>query len=82
MATSPDEQEKVERRSEPAALALPDDLLEQSTSQLISEISILESWLEDLKETRDDNPETILAKTTYTDMLLNRQELLNTLKQQ
>lgn len=79
MTTLPED--KIERRSEPGELSIPEDLIKQSSIQLAAEIEVLEGWLEDLKETRDDNPESILAKTTYTDMLLNRQELLNTLKQ-
>lgn len=72
---------KVEKRGESAELpSIPAKQVEASTAQLENEIGVLEGWLNDLKETREDNSESILAKTTYTDMLLNRQELLNTLK--
>jgi len=44
---------------------------------LEQEIATIESWLADLNDTRDDNSESIIAKKSYTEMLQNRQELLN-----
>ncbi len=43
------------------------------------EIGIIESWLKDMEETRDDNSESIIARKSYTEMLKNHRELLNTL---
>ena len=70
-----------DRRSDAIEEPIPEDLLTKGRSQLEAEISIIEGWLSDLDETREDNPESILARTTYTNMLLNRRELLSTLKQ-
>lgn len=72
-----------DRRSQKqqAAEKIPDELSQQAKTQLESEISILENWLKDLNETREDNPESIIARKSYTEMLQNRQELLNTLNE-
>lgn len=73
--------DKKERRSESEDQPIISaKAVEEGSTQIETEITILEGWLKDLKETSEDNPEAILSKTTYTDMLLNRQELLNTLK--
>lgn len=72
-----------DRRSQqqPAAEKIPEELMQQARIQLENEITILENWLKDLNETREDNPESIIARKSYTEMLQNRQELLNTLKE-
>ena len=58
---------------------IPEDLALNAKQQLEREIGIIENWLKDLEETRDDNSESIIARKSYTEMLQNRQELLNTL---
>lgn len=58
---------------------IPAALAKKAKTQLENEITTIESWLSDLNETRDDNSESIIAKKTYTEMLQNRQELLNAL---
>tara|TARA_R110000772_G_scaffold170081_2_gene281979 strand:- start:332 stop:559 length:228 start_codon:yes stop_codon:yes gene_type:complete len=72
-----------DRRSpnQQAAEKIPEELARQARTQLESEISILKSWLKDLNETREDNPESIIARNSYTEMLQNRQELLDTLNE-
>ncbi|MAY02519.1 MAG: hypothetical protein CMQ38_06020 [Gammaproteobacteria bacterium] len=62
--------------------AIPQALNRQARQQLEKEISILQGWLKDLNETRDDNPEAIIARKFYDEMIQNRQELLDTLKVQ
>ncbi|MAM70818.1 MAG: hypothetical protein CMP91_06755 [Gammaproteobacteria bacterium] len=61
---------------------IPQALNRQARQQLEKEISILQGWLKDLNETRDDNPEAIIARKFYDEMIQNRQELLDTLKLQ
>ena len=56
---------------------IPEALAKKAKTQLEQEIATIESWLADLNETRDDNSESIIAKKSYTEMLQNRQELLN-----
>jgi hypothetical protein len=58
---------------------IPEALSKKAKAQLENEIATIESWLSDLNETRDDNTESIIAKKSYTEMLQNRQELLNAL---
>jgi len=58
---------------------IPEDLALNAKQQLEREIGIMENWLKGLEETRDDNSESIIARKSYTEMLQNRQELLNTL---
>ena len=70
-----------DRRSQTAQKPekIPEDLALNAKQQLEREIGIIENWLKDLEETRDDNSESIIARKSYTEMLQNRQELLNTL---
>jgi hypothetical protein len=56
---------------------IPEVLAKKAKTQLEQEIATIESWLADLNETRGDNSESIIAKKSYTEMLQNRQELLN-----
>ncbi|MBN4054038.1 hypothetical protein JYT97_04040, partial [Haliea sp. AH-315-K21] len=58
---------------------IPETLAKNAKAQLEKEIRMIENWLKDLEETRDDNSASIIARSSYTEMLQNRQELLNTL---
>ena len=71
-----------ERRNAPESTEISADLISKGTAQLEAEMKIIKSWLSDLNETREDNPASIVARKSYNDMLQNRQELLNTLKEQ
>ena len=71
-----------DRRKIPAVAEISPELLARATDQLESEIRIIESWLQDLEETREDNPESVAARQAYGDMLQSRRDLLNTLKEQ
>ena len=70
-----------DRRSQVSQEAekIPEDLALNAKQQLEKEIGIIENWLKDLEETSDNNSESIIARKSYTEMLQNRQELLNTL---
>lgn len=68
-----------ERRKHQTNTKISKKSIQQATQQLEGEIKIIEEWLHDLKETREDNPESIAARKSYGDMLQSRQELLNTL---
>ena len=61
---------------------IPELLSKQARNQLETEINLLQGWLRDLDETREDNPEAIIAKKFYREMIQNRQELLDTLNEQ
>lgn len=69
-----------DRRQPPEITEISPELLQLGKAQLETEIRILESWLQQLDETRKDNPESLSARKTYTDMLESRQELLVTLQ--
>ncbi len=74
---------KDRRSSHPDTIEeIPENLSKQAISQLESEIATLQGWLDDLGETREDNPEAIIAKKFYRDMIQNRQELLDTINEQ
>lgn len=62
--------------------AIPGALSKQAKHQLETEINLLQGWLRDLDETPEDNPEAIIARKFYREMIQNRQELLDTLNEQ
>ena len=60
--------------------AIPAELLDQGVKQLEAEIALIEGWLANLAQTRDDNPESMAVRKSYSDMLHSRKEVLKTLK--
>jgi hypothetical protein len=69
-----------DRRQPPEIKEISAELLQLGKAQLESEIRILDSWLQQLDETRKDNLESLSARKTYSDMLESRKELLESLK--
>lgn len=69
-----------ERRSTSDTSELPAELLARGTARLESEIKLLEVWLSELDETRKDNPASLAARKTYSDMLQSRRDLLQSLQ--
>jgi hypothetical protein len=57
-------------------------LIEEGTFQLTNEIRVLESWLEELKASNQEDSESVAARKSYSDMLRSRREMLNTLTKQ
>lgn len=57
-------------------------LIEEGTTQLNSEIAVLEAWLEELKSSDGTDTEVIAARKSYSDMLQSRREMLSSLTQQ
>ena len=68
-----------DRRQETQHEDLSKDLIEKGKAQLEQEIEIIQGWLDDLRETREDNPFSLSARKTYEDMLQSRKELLKTI---
>ena len=71
-----------ERRKAPTVEEISPELIQNASQQLEAEIKIIEGWLHDLDETREDNMASLAARKSYNDMLQSRRELLNTLKNQ
>ncbi|HTQ98456.1 MAG TPA: hypothetical protein VMH83_00640 [Candidatus Acidoferrum sp.] len=71
-----------DRRQPQESTALSPELVQRGKQQLESEIRILETWLQQLDETRKDNPESLAARKAYTDMLQSRKDLLAVLRKQ
>jgi hypothetical protein len=57
-------------------------LIEEGTAQLNSEIQVLETWLRELDATNVNDVEVIAARKSYNDMLRSRKEILSTLAKQ
>ena len=57
-------------------------LIEEGTAQLNSEIQVLETWLRELDATDVNDVEVIAARKSYNDMLRSRKEILSTLAKQ
>ncbi|MDG2141575.1 MAG: hypothetical protein P8K27_08770 [Gammaproteobacteria bacterium] len=57
-------------------------LIEEGTFQLTNEIRVLESWLEELKASDQEDSESVATRKSYSDMLRSRREMLNTLTKQ
>jgi hypothetical protein len=69
-----------DRRSSPEDTSISAELYQRSTTQLETEIKILEGWLAELDETRGDNPYSLAARKSYGDMLQSRKDLLKSLQ--
>lgn len=71
-----------DRQNPPADSAISPELLQQGSAQLEAEIKLIEAWLAELEEASQDNPETVAARKSYTDMLESRRNLLLHLQRQ
>ncbi len=69
-----------DRRGLPEDSIISAELYQKGTTQLETEIRILEGWLAELDETRGDNPFSLAARKSYGDMLQSRRDLLKTLQ--
>lgn len=68
-----------DRRNSAEAANLSPELIKQATTQLESEIRLIEGWLAELEETSKDNPEALSARKSYGDMIQSRKDLLQTI---
>jgi len=65
-----------------ANVSIDQKLIEEGTSQLNSEIQVLEAWLSELDSSDEENSEVLAARKSYNDMLSSRKEMLSTLAKQ
>ncbi len=63
-------------------ITIDQKLIDEGTTQLASEIKVLEAWLEELEASSDNDAEVIATRKSYNDMLRSRKEMLNTLENQ
>lgn len=63
-------------------ISIDQQLIEEGTTQLNSEIQVLETWLRELDGTDVNDVEVIAARKSYNDMLRSRKEILSTLAKQ
>ena len=63
-------------------VSIDQKLIEEGTTQLTSEIQVLETWLEELDASDENDAEVIAARKSYSDMLRSRKEMLSTLTKQ
>ncbi|HAT25987.1 MAG TPA: hypothetical protein EYO00_05120 [Gammaproteobacteria bacterium] len=63
-------------------ITIDQQLIEEGTSQLSSEIEVLEAWLVELEDQDARDAETIAMRKSYDDMLRSRKEMLSTLTKQ
>jgi hypothetical protein len=63
-------------------ISIDQQLIEEGTTQLNSEIQVLETWLRELDATDVNDVEIIAARKSYNDMLRSRKEILSTLAKQ
>jgi len=63
-------------------VSIDQKLIEEGTTQLTSEIEVLEAWLRELDASDENDAEVLAARKSYNDMLRSRKEMLTTLSQQ
>ena len=63
-------------------ISIDQQLIEEGTTQLNSEIQVLETWLRELDATDVNDVEAVAARKSYNDMLRSRKEILSTLAKQ
>lgn len=63
-------------------ISIDQKLVEEGTSQLNSEIQVLEAWLLELDSSNQGDSEIIAARKSYNDMLRSRKEMLVSLTKQ
>lgn len=71
-----------DRQNTSANSTISPELLQQGSVQLEAEIKLIEAWLAELEDASQDNPETVAARKSYTDMLESRRNLLVNLQRQ
>ena len=71
-----------QKRSKKNQISIDQNLIDEGTAQLTSEIKVLESWLNELNSSKSGDPESEAARKSYNDMLRSRKEMLNTLNKQ
>ena len=64
------------------SITIDQQLIEEGTTQLSSEIEVLEAWLVELEEQDARDAETIAMRKSYDDMLRSRKEMLSSLTKQ
>ena len=64
------------------SITIDQQLIEEGTTQLSSEIEVLEEWLVELEEQDARDAETIAMRKSYDDMLRSRKEMLSSLTKQ
>ena len=63
-------------------ISIDQRLIEEGTTQLNSEIQVLEAWLLELDTSDQGDSEITAARKSYNDMLRSRKEMLSTLTMQ
>ena len=66
----------------PTMLSIDPNLIKEGTSQLASEIQVLEAWLAELESSGKGDAEAVAARKSYSDMLRSRREMLSSLSHQ
>ena len=74
--------EELNLSGDESNINIDEKLIEEGSSQLTNEISVLEAWLQELDESEAQDAESIAARKSYNDMLRSRKEMLNTLAKQ
>ena len=65
-----------------SSVSIDQKLIDEGTAQLTSEIQVLETWLEELNASDENDAEVVAARKSYNDMLSSRKEMLSTLTKQ
>lgn len=63
-------------------ISIDQKLIEEGTTQLNSEIQVLEAWLQELECSDKGDSEIVAARKSYNDMLRSRKEMLVSLAKQ
>lgn len=74
--------EPTASESDGGSITIDQQLIEEGTTQLSSEIEVLEAWLVELEEQDARDAETIAMRKSYDDMLRSRKEMLSSLTKQ
>lgn len=64
------------------SISIDQKLIEEGTTQLNSEIQVLEAWLQELESSNQGDSEIVAARKSYNDMLRSRKEMLISLARQ
>jgi len=62
-----------------AAVGIDQELVLEGINQLVSEIRVLETWLQELEESSEEDSDKLAARKSYDDMLRSRREMLDAL---
>ena len=74
--------EPTASESDGGSITIDQQLIEEGTTQLSSEIEVLEAWLVELEEQDARDAETVAMRKSYDDMLRSRKEMLSSLTKQ